>query len=808
MSTPTVRCPACSAIVSTGRGSDGRYWCTACDEVFEVLELSDADEVPVSRVTGRPKTRPSNRSRARREEPDHSSSRTVVLAVALGVLGLVGIGLAGYFVFKKDPPKETVEAPAPKVEPPKPELPKVQPPKKDEPPKKEEPKPPTHEEIVRRVKGATVYIRTSDGTGTGFFAGKPGFVVTNAHVIGYGPRQVRPAKRVEVVVASGEPGEKALPATVYGADVENDLALLQVEGSDLPAPLAFGKAADLIETQEVVIYGYPFGELLGKNISINRSTVSSLRKEGGKLVLVQLAGGLNPGNSGGPVTNTRGEVIGVSVAKLRGAETIAFAIPAEEATAFVKDQERTGGRFDYGTAVVVGPNPAIPPVRPPVRPPVKPPEPVGPPLDLPPVKPIPIAPADVAATGKEIKLPAEADQVCVGGGGRFLLASLPKVKQIAVFDFSEAKVVKYIPTPTEKVLIAAGMDKLVVVDPGNVVIQRWSLITFEKEATTPLPTTAGLKTTNIAMGSGSNGPLLVQGLDWPRLGEWYLFDVTTMKEVKGGPDRHGTLECRVGDKVRASNDGRTIVVNRPEGGVSILTMNGARWTQAPTPWRDRWPTFPSANGDTVYGMGDMCSPGGKRIGPAAGGQRYSVPAVHGPLVFAITDKADRHHTQRGFSLAVHAPRDTRPMFQLPTFEAIRSLFEPNRGWHIDSHVFFVPQAKVVAVLPRPADKIVLYKVDVDAELAKTDLDYLFVASQPPAVVRGQKFEYPIDAKSKKGDVKYKLDFGPDGLTVGADGKVTWGAPADFSKPVSVAVTISDKSGQEIIHTFELVPAAK
>ena len=715
----------------------------------------------------------------------------------------------GYFALKKDPPKneEIATRPPPQEEPPKVVVPpKTEPtitqppPKIVEPPK---PKPPTFEEIVRQVKGATVYIRVTHrpgqvATGTGFFAGKPGFVVTNAHVVGYEQKRPRPTGRVEVVVNSGEQNERTLSAQLYGVDIESDLALLQVEGEALPTPLTFGKAADLVETNEVVIYGYPFGELLGKNISVNRSTVSSLRKEGGKLVVVQLAGGLNPGNSGGPVTNAKGEVIGVSVAKLRGAETIGFAIPAEDADWFVKRQHRIGG-----DAVVIGPNPVIPnPVIPnPVLPPVD--------LVLPPVKPIPIPPADVPAAGAEIKLPSEGDVVCVGGGGRLLIINLPKVKQIAVFDVSEAKVVKYLPAASEKVLLASGMDKLLVAYPETNVIQRWSLTTFEKELTATLPGTAGLTTSNIAMGNASNGPLLVQGIDWPRLGEWYLFDVITMKEVKGGPDRHGTLACsQRGDKVHASSDGRTIVVNRPNGGASIVSVRGAQWTHVPASWRDRWPAFPSADGNTVYGVGEMCTPGGKRIGEQAGrGTRYYVPAVHGPLVLTITDKVDVHDTKRGFSLAVHAPRDISPMFHLPTFEPIRTLFVPNVGWAIDSHVFFIPQAKVVAVLPRASDKIMLYKVDVDAELAKTELDYLFVASQPPLATPGKKFEYQIDAKAKKGGLKYKIDFGPDGLVVGTDGKVNWDVPADFAKPVNVAITVSDKSEQEVIHTFELTPGA-
>jgi len=412
-----------------------------------------------------------------------------------------------------------------------------------------------------------------------------------------------------------------------------------------------------------------------------------------------------------------------------------------------------------------------------------------------------------AVPGTEVKLPAEGTEVCVGGGGRYLIVSLPKVKQIAVFDASQGKVVKYLSSPGEKVLLAAGMDKLVVVDPARNIIQRWNLTTFEKEVTADLPTTTGLTASAIAMGSASNGPLLVQGINYPILGEWFAFDITTMKEIKGPPRHNSGLECAPGDKARASNDGHTIVVNRERGGASILTLSaeGANWTVAHAPWSDRGPVFPSADGSTVYGMGEMCSPSGKRIGVPQGGPRYYVPAVLGPLVLVITDHVDVHDNNRGFSLAVHAPRDTRPMFQLGTFEAVRSLFVPNVGWAIDSHVFFIPHAKAVAVIPRPGDRIVLYKLDVDVHLAKTETDYLFITSQPPGVVPGKQFEYQIDAKTKKGGLKYKLEFGPDGLLVGADGKVTWDVPGDFAKPENAAVTVSDASGQEVIHTFELTP---
>ena len=95
------------------------------------------------------------------------------------------------------------------------------------------------------------------------------------------------------------------------------------------------------------IFGYPLGEQLGLNISVNKTTVSSLRKENGAIAVVQVAGGMHPGNSGGPVVDKAGRVIGVSVAVIRGT-VINFAIPAETTDRFVRDQVAAGGKFDFG----------------------------------------------------------------------------------------------------------------------------------------------------------------------------------------------------------------------------------------------------------------------------------------------------------------------------------------------------------------------------------------------------------------------------------------------------------------------------
>jgi S1-C subfamily serine protease len=187
-------------------------------------------------------------------------------------------------------------------------------------------------EAVRRAKQATVYLKvTTEGgqtaEGSGFLALEPGIVITNAHVLGMLRANSKPPTSVAVVLHSGEVNEMQLTAKVLGVDRASDLAVLRVEGK-LPAPLQFSSNDELFETQKVYIFGFPFGKELGKNITVSESSVSSLRKDArGTLERIQVNGGMHPGNSGGPVVNSLGHVVGIAVSGIRATQ-INFAIPA------------------------------------------------------------------------------------------------------------------------------------------------------------------------------------------------------------------------------------------------------------------------------------------------------------------------------------------------------------------------------------------------------------------------------------------------------------------------------------------------
>jgi S1-C subfamily serine protease len=203
-------------------------------------------------------------------------------------------------------------------------------------------------EVLNPLKDATVLVRISagesNGSGSGFVVkvdGTAAYVVTNHHVIS-GPKKGRSeASSVKLVFYSGTSRQFVTSAQVLAVDPVHDLAVLRAEAaSNLPRPLAWDQVTEVAETMDVVVLGFPFGEALaGGNanptITINRGSISSLRRdETGKLSFVQIDGALNPGNSGGPVVDSQGRLIGVAMATVPGAQ-IGLTIPAQHVAALL-----------------------------------------------------------------------------------------------------------------------------------------------------------------------------------------------------------------------------------------------------------------------------------------------------------------------------------------------------------------------------------------------------------------------------------------------------------------------------------------
>jgi S1-C subfamily serine protease len=174
----------------------------------------------------------------------------------------------------------------------------------------------TTAQIAKRVAPAVVVIhgQTDSGgvLGSGFIVSKDGKIVTNLHVI----RELRTAA---VELANGE---SFASVSVLATDELRDLAVLQIAGFDLPV-LEMGNS-DLVKVGEpLVVVGSPRG-LEG---TVTAGILSSIRDGGEGFKVLQTDAAVNPGNSGGPLVNSRGQVVGVVVSKLRAAENLNFAIP-------------------------------------------------------------------------------------------------------------------------------------------------------------------------------------------------------------------------------------------------------------------------------------------------------------------------------------------------------------------------------------------------------------------------------------------------------------------------------------------------
>ncbi|TSC90878.1 MAG: Protease Do [Candidatus Berkelbacteria bacterium Licking1014_96] len=180
---------------------------------------------------------------------------------------------------------------------------------------------------------------TERSAGTGFIVTSDGLVMTNKHVV------ANSSAKYMVYLNTG----KSYAATIQATDPFNDLAIIKIEAKDLPV-VDFGNPDDMKNGQIVIAIGNALGEfqntvttgiLSAKERTITATDASGLSQE--KLEgLLQTDAAINSGNSGGPLLNLEGQVIGINVAVAQQAENIGFAIPSTLAQSAMESIKRTG----------------------------------------------------------------------------------------------------------------------------------------------------------------------------------------------------------------------------------------------------------------------------------------------------------------------------------------------------------------------------------------------------------------------------------------------------------------------------------
>ena len=205
--------------------------------------------------------------------------------------------------------------------------------------------------------------QTSQALGSGFVVSKDGSILTNAHVVsssGVKASSVTVVFKSQSTGGTGGTDTTRVPATIVGVDETSDVALLKVDPAKTPTldPLPLGDSAAVQVGESVVAIGNPLGYDFSVTSGIVSATNRNLQSPNGSVIPdgIQTDAAINEGNSGGPLIDSAGEVIGINeqiASQSGGNQGLGFAVPINTATS-VMSQLKTTGKVTYAYLGVQG----------------------------------------------------------------------------------------------------------------------------------------------------------------------------------------------------------------------------------------------------------------------------------------------------------------------------------------------------------------------------------------------------------------------------------------------------------------------
>ncbi len=466
--------------------------------------------------------------------------------------------------------------------------------------------------------------------------------------------------------------------------------------------------------------------------------------------------------------------------------------PATGGTLAERDMaERHCGRAIWGAAAVVGLAAGLAVGKPPAK-----------------------KPGAVAAAGEVTSLGEPFGEFHAAAGGRVLAFYEPKAAVIAVYDAVTGKQTGTIPVAGDDPLFACGADCVVVASPADRVVNRYDLSTLKRTRTAPLPPGDAIR--QVRMGNASAGPVYVYGgdavvaLDGTTLAPLKLKgELPTEKNARG-------FDCRVSadGTMLTTWDGNRLVLTRVRDGAATTAVSPEHMSTGNRKF------YPTADGSVVLYERRAFTADGRPIGaggdddgqPRAKDQVNAVPTSDPRFYFRVQSGGKG----RGAEAMLCATATRQPLATVTDLGNLgdggRDLSRLGATWEApdpgEPRVIYLPDAKLVVTVPAGDEQFARVKLDVDALMTAgaTGSPPLAVVSVPPAtVLPGKAYAYTIQVLPAGAAVTYKLESGPDGMTVSAAGAVAWTPAAgrpDGDRAQAI-VSVTDAAGHEVMHSFDV-----
>lgn len=409
----------------------------------------------------------------------------------------------------------------------------------------------------------------------------------------------------------------------------------------------------------------------------------------------------------------------------------------------------------------------------------------------------------ITAADSELKLILEAPiaRMCAGDSGRILICHLPEKDQLVFVDLVKAEIIHTMEQP-DNVCFAAGREHFFIGLPSSNQLQRWSLKTFEREALEFMDRDDPPKF--FLMGSDSNGPLAMYGKEMV-----WLWDPNSLKRISFPEDTLLRCDDHYDYQVGVSADGQTFCgkLNGSTGQpFEILRIRGNTLEKSKTNGHNMnqsW-AMPSADGGFL-----LSHTGNEDQAYSYSLRSLSVPDFGNETLFPTADPAYFIAAKPEGKAGTVASICTFPDFQrvvtvsgLPTIgnDSVHGL---NGRIHHEPLLRLLPNEDRLICVSRDNRTIVSRKLNLEEALQAKNKPFLLVNSKPSSVLNsGESFAYQISALSSA-ETEYKLEAGPDQMTVSPEGVVNWQAPYEKGE-FNVVISASNSDGVSATHAFSLL----